>query len=189
MPDAAPTPTRVDPFAGLATLAHATRFRADPAPPATRFVFRGREAAIAAAAEAFGVALPREACRAAESGDRAALWLGPDEWLLVASPGEGAAIAAAFRAIAAPHALVDVSHRNAGLDLSGTEVATVLAAGCPLDLDLSAFPVGMSTRTLLNKAEIVLWRRAGHRFRLECARSFSSYVHGFLADAALEVSV
>ncbi len=186
MADLTALPARVEDFAGLAPLDHGSRFTAAPLVPATRFVFRGREAAIEAATAAFGLALPRTACRAAETADRAALWLGPDEWLLLAPDGEGEAIAAAFREIAAPHSLVDVSHRNTGLDLSGSEVAAVLNAGCPLDLHLAAFPVGMCTRTLFAKAEIVLWRRAVDRFRLECWRSFAPYVHGVIADAALE---
>jgi len=189
MPDAVFAPARVDAFVGLAPLAHGSRFAAEPIGPQTRFLFRGREAAIEAAATAFGVALPRQACRAAEAGDRAALWLGPDEWLLLAPDGEGPAITAAFAAVTAPHALVDVSHRNTALALSGTEVTAVLAAGCPLDFDLTAFPVGMCTRTLFAKAEIVLWRRAPDRFRLELGRSFAPYLHGVLADAALEFSV
>lgn len=189
MPDAVLAPTRVDAFAGLAPIAHKTRFMAEPVGPRARFLFRGREAAIEAAASAFGVALPRQACRSAEAGDRAALWLGPDEWLLIAPEADGPSIEAAFREISAPHSLVDVSHRNTGLLLSGSKVALVIASGCPLDLDLAEFPVGMCTRTILNKAEIVLWRRAPDRFHVELWRSFAGYVHGYLADAALEFSV
>ncbi|MDK9697446.1 MAG: sarcosine oxidase subunit gamma family protein [Siculibacillus sp.] len=189
MPDANDLPLRVEAFAGLPPLDHAPRFAARPLPPEARFVFRGREAAIEAATAAFGLALPRAATRAAEAAERAALWLGPDEWLLLAPEAEGEAVAAAFRTIVAPHSLVDVSHRNAGLDLVGTKVAEVLNAGCPLDLHLSAFPVGMCTRTLCAKAEIVLWRRAVDRFRLECGRSFAPYVHGVLADAAMDHSI
>jgi len=59
-----------------------------------------------------------------------------------------------------------------------------LAAGCPLDLDESAFPIGMCTRTVLAKAEVVLWRRAQQTFHLELARSFVAYVSRFLAEAA-----
>ena len=189
MADLALRPARVDAFGALPSLAHGSRFAATPVGPATRFVFRGRGPAIDAAATAFGVALPREACRAAEAAERAALWLGPDEWLLLAPDGEGEAIAAACRAIEAPHSLVEVSHRNTAVTLSGSEVTKAIASGCPLDLHLAAFPVGMCTRTLYAKAEIVLWRRAVDRFRLECGRSFAPYVHGVLADAAAEFAV
>jgi sarcosine oxidase subunit gamma len=60
----------------------------------------------------------------------------------------------------------------------------VLAAGCPLDLEADAFPVHMCTRTMLAKAEIVLWRTGAEEFRLEVWRSFAAYVSQFLAEAA-----
>jgi sarcosine oxidase subunit gamma len=82
------------------------------------------------------------------------------------------------------HSLVDVSHRQGGYQLQGPQATTLLAAGCPLDLDESAFPIGMCTRTVLAKAEVVLWRRAQQTFHLEVARSFVAYVSRFLAEAA-----
>jgi sarcosine oxidase subunit gamma len=154
-------------------------------PPAARWVLRGADAARAAAAQAFGTAIPATACHAATHGERAALWLGPDEWLLIAPPAETdaatAALAAALRDL--PHSLVDVSHRQGALGVGGALAVTLLAAGCPLDLDASAFPPGMCTRTMLAKAEVVLWRTGADSFRLEVWRSFLDYVAAFLAEA------
>ena len=82
------------------------------------------------------------------------------------------------------HSLVDVSHRQIGLIASGPAAARALNAGCPLDLDLKAFPVGMATRTLFDKAEIVLWRRAESAFHVEVWRSFAPHVVASLAEAA-----
>ena len=48
----------------------------------------------------------------------------------------------------------------------------------------SAFPVGMCSRTVLGKAEVVLWRTAAQVFRIEVWRSFASYLTGFLEEAA-----
>ena len=139
-----------------------------------------------AAEAAAGVGIPAQACRAVVQGERAALWLGPDEWLLVAPAAEGAALVSSLeRALAPlPHSLVDVGHRQAASALHGPRAATLLSAGCPLDLDESAFPVGMCTRTVLAKAEVVLWRTAAETFRLEVARSLAAYVSLFLAEAA-----
>jgi sarcosine oxidase subunit gamma len=153
-------------------------------PPFARFIFRGPEGAAQAMGDAFGVSLPREACRASIAADRVALWLGPDEWLLLAPVAGRHAVAAetAERIAHLPHSLVDVSDRQLGLRLSGHRAVTVLAGGNPLDLDLAAFPVGMCTRTVLAKAEIVLWRTGPESFHIEVWRSFAPYVRGFLRE-------
>jgi sarcosine oxidase subunit gamma len=151
-------------------------------PFATRLVLRGGEDVVAPVAEAFGVAPPTKPMGSAAEGERAALWMGPDEWLLI---GEDANLAARLEAALAGvfHTLVDVSHRQVALALEG-RATRLLASGCPLDLDLKAFPVGMATRTLFVKAEIGLWRREEAAFRLEIGRSFAPYVAHMLVEAA-----
>ena len=155
-------------------------------PPATRYVLRGGSDVRAAAEGALGFGIPATACRATVAGDRAALWLGPDEWLLIAPqpPPDGLATALAATLESLPHSLVDVSQRQSALAVSGPQATTLLAAGCPLDLDASAFPVGMCTRTMLGKAEVVLWRTDPQVFRVEVWRSFVAYVSQFLGEAA-----
>ena len=58
----------------------------------------------------------------------------------------------------------------------------------PLDLDITAFPVDMSARTLLRKAEIVLCRTAPSPFRLDVWRSFMPYVASLLLEAARDLT-
>jgi sarcosine oxidase subunit gamma len=131
------------------------------------------------------------------SADRATLWLGPDEYLLLDlaagagavddSPGNGAFADALQEALGAtPHALVDVSHRQFALEVSGAHASTILSGACPLDLDEGAFPVGMCTRTVFAKADIVLWRTRPDAFHLEAWRSFAGYVGGVLDEIARE---
>ncbi len=158
----------------------------DVLPHGACFVFRGGPDVLEVAGAAFGVALPRAACRSAVNGGRAALWLGPDEWLLLAEAAEGDAVEAALTAALAgkPAALVDVSHRQIFFELCGADAAARLNGGCPLDLDEAAFPVGMCTRTVLAKAEIILWRTARDIFRVGVWRSFLAYVQGHLQAAA-----
>ncbi len=156
------------------------------AAPAARFVLRARGPAAAAAAPALGTPLPAIACRAAVAGELAALWLGPDEWLLLAPAAAGAALHA--RLVAAlggmAHALTDIGHRQGAMLLSGPAATATLNAGCPLDFDPEAFPVGMCTRTVLARAEVVLWRTGAEAFRIEAGRSFLPYVWRFLEEAA-----
>ena len=156
--------------------------------PATRFIARGDGAAIAAMEFSFGVDFPREACRAATKGQRAALWLGPDEWLLLAPDGEADVVVRSLTEAlrGEPASIVDVSDRQLGIGVSGPKSAVTLNAFNALDLHTDAFPVGMCTRTLFGKAEIVLWRTAADVFHIEVWRSFAPYVLGCLAEAARE---
>jgi heterotetrameric sarcosine oxidase gamma subunit len=149
-------------------------------PPTRRIVIRaGREAAVVIGS-ALGVALPTTPCRSSRASERAALWLGPDEWLVLAEEG------AELPTTHAAGSIVDVSHRDTTLAVSGPRAAWTINAVCALDLHLSAFPAGMCTRTMLSKAEIVLWRTAADTFRIEVARSFAPYVWACLEEARRE---
>jgi sarcosine oxidase subunit gamma len=149
---------------------------------------RGGPEVLAAASDAFSLQLPREACRAAEGDARAALWLGPDEQLLLVqqSDWEATMVALTRRLAGLPHALVDISQRQVALQVAAPHVADTLSAGCPLDLHPDAFPIGMCTRTLFFKAPIVLWRTAADAFHLEVWRSFVPYVQQLLREVARE---
>lgn len=164
---------RISPLADV-PLPGVPGFALAAAPVATRFLLRADPAVAAGLAEAFGCGLPAR-LRATQSGSRAVLWLGPDEWLLLAGetislPAQGAC------------SLVDVSHRQTGLRLAGPRAAYALNSGCPLDL--AAFPVGMVVRTIFAKAEIVLWRTGAQEFHIDVWRSFAEYVARMLSEAA-----
>ena len=157
-------------------------------PPASRLVLRGPSQALAAAADALGLPRSDTPCRAVRDGSRCALWLGPDERLLV-GPADGAGEMRDLlqRALAgAPHSLVEISHAQTAVELSGAHAVPALNIGCPLDLDPASFPVDMCTRTVFAKAQIVLWRTSLETFRLETGRSFAPYVTQILALASRE---
>ncbi|HUZ65229.1 MAG TPA: sarcosine oxidase subunit gamma family protein [Acetobacteraceae bacterium] len=159
-------------------------------PPSTRLALHGAAELAGAVGATFGVMPMHEACRAASSGARAALWLGPDEWLLLAEPDAGAGILQALTAALAgkPHSLVDVSHRQTGIGLEGPEAQAVLNAGCPLDLDPAVFPQGSCTRTVFARAEITLWRTGAESFRIDVLRSFAPYLWQLLEEALREAA-
>jgi sarcosine oxidase, subunit gamma len=173
------------PLQGLA-LPAGPRFSLTEAPPAARFILRGGEGARVACGIAFSAEPPSRLGPAGEGVRRAALWLGPDEWLMIADGADSSPLGEMLESVldGTAHSLVDVSHRQIGLIASGPAAARAFNAGCPLDLDPRAFPVGMATRTLYDKAEIVLWRRAQTTFHVEVWRSFSPHVAASLAEAA-----
>jgi heterotetrameric sarcosine oxidase gamma subunit len=138
-------------------------------PPTKRLIIRGDASVLAMT----GLAVP-DTCRATTFGGHTLLWIGPDEFLLLASDDGLLANS------------VDVSHRDTALVVSGPRAAWVINAFCALDLHPAVFPVGMCTRTVLGKAEIVLWRNAAETFRIEVARSFAPYVWACLEEARHE---
>ena len=127
-------------------------------PPAARFTLRGGAPVMAAAGVALGLTISEAACRSSANQDRAVLWMGPDEQLILAAADSGQSLGAHLRdALSAlPHSLVEMSHRQLALEVSGPTTQTLLNARCPLDLHISAFPIRMCTRTMLGKADIVL---------------------------------
>lgn len=150
-------------------LVEAADFTAALKPPLSRFVLRGPVEAAERAGRAFGTPIPGQPLASTAHGSRLALWLGPDEWLLLADRSEGRQVEQSLEAALSntPHSLVDVSHRQLALGVSGRLAARVLTSGCPLDLSLWGFPIGMAARTLFHKAEIVLLRQAADAFHVE----------------------
>jgi len=160
-----------------------------PAGAEARFSLRAR-LAKGAAPKLAGLALDAPINTVGTDGEVWLARLGPDEWLVGGPEADADLLQGRFHEALAglPHSLVDVSHRNVGIDVSGRQAAAVLNAGCPLDLSESAFPPGSATRTLLGKSEIVLIRAsAAPLYRVECWRSFSTYVHGLLNEAVFGV--
>lgn len=171
---------RMSPLAGRHGGSAALRLTS--AAPASRLSLRAPGESVEALSAALGLALPVKPKTSATSGARSALWLGPDEWLVIDE--SGADLMAAAATAAALHSAVDVSHRNTAIIASGPGAEVALNAGCAQDLSLTAFPVGACSRTLFGKAEIVLLRTKADEFRVEVWRSFSNYVFGLLAEGA-----
>lgn len=162
--------------------AHDATVRLTPAPAAARTSLRAPADSVAALSAALGLALPVKPKTSAEAAGRHALWLSPDEWLLIGPDGTD------FVALAAKanvfHSAVDVSHRNVGIIVSGPGAADAINSACPQDLSLSVFPVGACSRTIFGKIEILLYRTDEDTFRVECWRSFSDYCFTMLSEGA-----
>ena len=174
------------PLEGLA-LPSGPRFALAEAPPAARFILRGAEAVRVACGMVFGAEPPSQPRPGGRRGEARGAMARAGR--MAADRGTAptpATIAEVLESVleGTAHSLVDVSHRQIGLIASGPAAARVLNAGCPLDLALKAFPVGFATRTLFDKAEIVLWRRAEATFHVEVWRSFAPYLAASLAEAA-----
>jgi sarcosine oxidase subunit gamma len=130
-----------------------------------------------------GVDLPRP-CTFTSGNGVDILWMGPDEYLVLAEPGRQVELESALRDVGAL-AVVDVSAQRNVLRLTGEHARDVLAHGCSIDLDPSVSPPGTCVQTLLARTGIVLMVRE-EGFTILVRQSFAGYFTAWLADASLE---
>lgn len=124
-----------------------------------------------------GRALPGP-LRAAATGTGWALWLGPDEFLLVGAGNPGAGT------------VVDVSANRTTISLAGPRAREVLEKGMAIDLHPQSTAVsgaGQSwcAQTLLTSVPVILWLR-DDAYHLLVRPSFAAYTADWLLDAATE---
>jgi len=147
----------------------------------TRMILRAGADQVETVGGIVGIVLPTLPKTSTSNGPRTVLWLGPDEWLVLEKSKSN--LHKLPKKLADTQcSVVDVSHRNTAILLSGKSVEQVLATGCPQNLSLDIFPVGACTRTVLGKSEIILLRTSINTFHIECWRSFSEYVWKYLVD-------
>lgn len=157
-------------------------------PRTGRIILRGDpgdEEFTDAVRQALDIDLPLAANTSSETAPLSALWLGPDEWLLICATGSEAAVIEALRAaLSGRHAaIVDVSDARCAFRLAGVAARDILARGCALDLHPREFALGDVAQTRLAMAEVIIHRSAGDAFDIYVARSFADYLWRWLADA------
>jgi sarcosine oxidase subunit gamma len=151
---------------------------------------------MAAVGRVLDLLLPGEPCTSASKAQLAALWLGPDQWLLTCPGDEVRGLMKALQdALADVHrAITDVSDARIALRVAGPSARAVLAKGCPLDLHPRFFAAGSCAQSLLAKASALIHlvdddQARGPAFDVYVARSFAHYSWMWLEDAGREYGV
>lgn len=144
----------------------------------------GGEAALGKALkEAFGLALPSPV-QSTEADGLRLIQTAPDQMMLV-FPHIGAdANSTVNAALKGAAYTTDQTDAWVCLELSGPGVLAALERLCPLDLEATAFPVGMNARTVVEHMGVLMIRLETNRFLLLSAGSSAgSFLH------ALETSI
>lgn len=125
--------------------------------------------------------------------DRHVLWLGPDEFLLVApDEADGGASPEALTGELStalgglPGQVVDLSSNRTTLELRGPRAQEVLDKSVRLDLDPVAFPTGSALSTLLGVVPVILWRVTPDTWRIMPRSSFAEHTARWLLDGMRE---
>lgn len=119
---------------------------------------------------------------------RAAVWLSPDEVLLLTEPGAETALAIqAKQGAKNTHvAINDITDAMTSLHLKGPAVRDMLAKGCAIDLHKDHFKAGHCAQTALSHAGVTILALGDDEMILLCRTSFTDYTVAYLCDAALE---
>ena len=166
-------------LAGHAPLTRAeTTLAEGAAEPITSIApYPGRKPQVGAILAPLGLSFPEPNTVVAQGAARL-LWTGRDMAFLI---GVGAPATLADHA-----ALTDQTDGWAILTLSGPMAEAALMRPVPLDLRLSAFPVGRTTRAPLNHMQAILTRTGAQAFEVMVFRSMARTAWAELAEA-LEV--
>ncbi len=162
-----------------------------------QIVLRGAasdKAFMAAATKALPVELPLDPCTSSgEVEGLHILWMGPDEWLIVA-PDDGygdlaSKLSGGFVGVHA--AVVDVSESRTTVRLSGNSACETLSKGCSIDLHPRQFSKDKVVNTLLAQAHVTLHQITdddtnGCTYDIFVHRSFAEYLWSWLEDATRE---
>jgi sarcosine oxidase, subunit gamma len=131
--------------------------------------------------------LPRRVGEISRAGAHTALWLGPDEWLVVSQDDADTLVEELCTAVGdTPSQIVDVSANRTLIELSGPSARGVLEKGCPADLHPRAFVDGTAIMTSLARVPVLLWKVDAELFRVLPRASLAQYVALWLLDAMEE---
>ena len=117
-------------------------------------------------------------------GEREVLWLGPDEWLVVAGSGEADVLVRELESSFADthHSVVDVSANRTVIELADANRFELLSTACPVDLDPRSWREGRCAQTVFGAAQVLLQERA-ETTRVFVRPSFAHYAVDLLLSA------
>ncbi|USG63001.1 hypothetical protein NBZ79_08420 [Sneathiella marina] len=117
-----------------------------------------------------------------------ALWLSPDEWLVVAEDQkQNDLVWKLEKALAGEHtAINDVSANRTIFELAGNHVHQVLMKSSEFDFHPRVFSPGNCVQTLIAKSQAIVEQIEPNTFHIYVRCSFGRYVGAWLADSCKE---
>lgn len=135
-----------------------------------------------AARAAKAMDLPQAALQTSTGAHFVALWIAPDQWLLLSQsdPAQKLIDSCASALAGILHNATDAS---AALDCVRVQERQLLSMGCGMDLHASAFPPASCARTRLAQVPVILHCLADDHFDIYVDRSVGRYLRAWLERA------
>lgn len=121
-----------------------------------------------------------------DEGEPAALWVGPEQWLIVSTtrPAEAVLTDLMARLDGILHHASDASDALALITVEGSAARSLLAMLSGIDYDAASLPPGRCVRTRMAKVAVLVRAVAADRFELYVDRSVAHYLEDWLRHAA-----
>ena len=136
--------------------------------------------------------LPTEANTSTISDKLTAIWLGPDEWMIITNDlvkkdtNEYQLNDLLFNDISKKNlgAVIDVTDQFVQLEIKGKNIYEIFSAGSPFDFNEFRDKKGSSVQTILNHIDVIVHNKGDQIVNLFVRRSFSKHLWSWINDSA-----
>ena len=136
--------------------------------------------------------LPTEANTSSISDKLSAIWLSPDEWMIVSNElvnkdtNKYELNEMLFNSISKTNlgAVVDVTDQFVLLELKGENIYKIFSAGSPFNFNEFKKKKGSTTQTVLNHIDVILHHKDKNFVNLFVRRSFAEHLWSWIEDCA-----
>ena len=136
--------------------------------------------------------LPTEANTSTTSDKLTAIWLSPDEWMVVSNElvskdtNKYELQEMLFNSISKTTlgAVVDVTDQFVQLELKGENIYEIFSAGSPFNFNEFKEKKGSTTQTVLNHVDVILHHKDEYIVNLFVRRSFSQHLWEWIEDSS-----
>ena len=136
--------------------------------------------------------LPTEANTSTTSDKLTAIWLSPDEWMIVSNElvnkdtNKYELNEILFNSISKTNlgAVIDVTDQFVQLELKGKNIYEIFSAGCPFNFNEFKEKKGSTTQTVLNHIDVILHHKEENVVNIFVRRSFAEHLWSWIEDSA-----
>tara|TARA_Y100001970_G_scaffold210566_1_gene256909 strand:- start:14 stop:577 length:564 start_codon:yes stop_codon:yes gene_type:complete len=136
--------------------------------------------------------LPTEANTSTTSDKLTAIWLSPDEWMIVSNElisketNKYQLNELLFHSISKKNlgAVIDITDQFVQLELNGKNIYEIFSSGSPFNFNEFKEKKGSTTQTVLNHIDVILHHKDENIVNLFVRRSFAEHLHSWIEDSA-----
>ena len=161
--------------------------------PIMKLILRGKKREfISAVGKSLNILLPTESNTSTQSDKLTALWLSPDEWMILSNkPGDKSTNNYETERLLNNNisklnigAVTDVTDQFVMISLKGNKIYELFQCGSPFNFNDFRNKKGAVTQTILAKIDIIVYNQEKNSVNLLVRRSFSEHLFSWMNDAA-----